>query len=148
MFDPFFTTKPIGQGTGLGLSMVYGFARQSRGHVRIESEVGRGHHRPAVSAAPRPRECGARVAPLAREAMPHGDGETVLLVEDEPSVRLLIADVLRELGYAPIEAPDAETALPDAGVERAARPDDHRRWPAWPERPAAGRYRAGTSAAT
>ncbi len=111
VFDPFFTTKPIGQGTGLGLSMVYGFARQSRGHVRIDSELGKGttvrlylprHHLPAPE----------RYAPAARQNLPHGDGETVLLVEDEASVRMLIAEVLRELGYASVEAPDAETAVP------------------------------------
>jgi CheY-like chemotaxis protein/anti-sigma regulatory factor (Ser/Thr protein kinase) len=111
VFDPFFTTKPIGQGTGLGLSMVYGFAKQSRGHVRIESEVGQGttvrlylpRHDLAIA---------ERAVPGSRQHMPQGDGETVLLVEDEPSVRMLIADVLNELGYASIEAPDAESALP------------------------------------
>ncbi len=117
VFDPFFTTKPIGQGTGLGLSMVYGFAKQSRGHVRIDSEVGRG----TTVRLYLPRHDHAnveRAAPLAREAMPHGDGETVLLVEDEPSVRMLIADVLQELGYAAVEAPDAETALPVLASDR------------------------------
>jgi PAS domain S-box-containing protein len=113
VFDPFFTTKPIGQGTGLGLSMVYGFARQSHGHVRIESAVGEGttirlflprHDRADIQAR--------AVAPESREAVPEAAGETVLLVEDEPSVRLLIAEVLRELGYALIEAADAEMALP------------------------------------
>ena len=111
VFDPFFTTKPIGQGTGLGLSMVYGFAKQSRGHVRIESEVGRGTT--VRLYLPRFDQADAqRSAPTSHNEMPQGDGETVLLVEDEPSVRLLLAEVLRELGYASIEAADAETALP------------------------------------
>jgi CheY-like chemotaxis protein len=111
VFDPFFTTKPIGQGTGLGLSMVYGFAKQSRGHVRIESEVG--HGTTVRLYLPRFDQADAqRSAPISHNEMPQGDGETVLLVEDEPSVRLLLAEVLRELGYASVEAADAETALP------------------------------------
>ncbi len=113
VFDPFFTTKPIGQGTGLGLSMVYGFARQSRGYVSIESEVGAGttvslylprHEHEETQGHP------VAVRPL--DAVPEAAGETVLLVEDEPSVRLLIAEVLRELGYALIEAGNAEMAIP------------------------------------
>jgi CheY-like chemotaxis protein len=109
-FDPFFTTKPIGLGTGLGLSMVYGFAKQSRGHVRIESEVARG----TTVKLYLPRHQGA----LADEekAVPveasHGSGEAVLLVEDDPAVRLLIAEVLRERGYACVEAKDGQAALP------------------------------------
>jgi PAS domain S-box-containing protein len=111
VFDPFFTTKPIGQGTGLGLSMVYGFAKQSRGHVRIESEPGRGTT--VRLYLPRHERADAhRSMPVANRGMPQGEGETVLLVEDEPSVRMLLAEVLRELGYASIEAPDAEKALP------------------------------------
>ncbi len=112
VFDPFFTTKPIGQGTGLGLSMVYGFARQSHGHVRIDSTVGEGttvrlylpRHDSADARRDTPTE------PL--QQAPQGTGETVLLVEDEPSVRLLISEVLRDLGYAMIEASSAEMALP------------------------------------
>jgi PAS domain S-box-containing protein len=111
VFDPFFTTKPIGQGTGLGLSMIYGFAKQSRGHVRIESEVGEG----TTVKLYLPRHRGVAVAPSDdRPLVPlaRGDGETVLLVEDDPSVRLLIAEVLRELGYASMEAADAQGAAP------------------------------------
>jgi CheY-like chemotaxis protein len=68
---------------------------------------------------PRPDTANAeRSAPVPRQAMPRGDGETVLLVEDEPSVRMLIADVLQELGYASVEAPDAETALPLLASDR------------------------------
>jgi signal transduction histidine kinase/CheY-like chemotaxis protein len=110
-FDPFFTTKPIGQGTGLGLSMIYGFAQQSGGQVRIYSEVGQGtmvclylprHHGSAEDAA------GADAGLPPRRAE---QGETVLIVDDEPTVRMLVADVLEEFGYYAIEAPDGATGL-------------------------------------
>ena len=110
-FDPFFTTKPIGQGTGLGLSMIYGFAQQSGGQVRIYSEVGQGtmvclylprHHGSAEEAA------GSDASPPPRRAE---QGETVLIVDDEPTVRMLVADVLEEFGYHAIEAPDGATGL-------------------------------------
>ncbi|UFN47327.1 PAS domain S-box protein [Roseomonas sp. OT10] len=110
-FDPFFTTKPIGQGTGLGLSMIYGFVRQSGGQVRIESAPGHGTsvtlylpralRREAAAAAPRLHEVPRAVA-----------GERVLVVEDDPAVRMLVLDVLEELGYAAIEAADGRSALP------------------------------------
>ncbi|WLG98068.1 response regulator [Pseudomonas sp. FP198] len=110
-FDPFFTTKPIGQGTGLGLSMIYGFSKQSRGHVTIDSEVDKGTtvnlylprfvgeeiHEPAVA---------TQQAPYAQ------DGETVLIVEDDAAVRVLVSAVLSELGYAFVEAGDANAAMP------------------------------------
>jgi PAS domain S-box-containing protein len=111
VFDPFFTTKPIGQGTGLGLSMIYGFAKQSGGNVRIESEVGRG----TTVRLYLPRHSGGPVlpdAPTSNEELPQGDGETVLLVEDDSSVRLLISEVLHELGYQSLEAADGQAALP------------------------------------
>ncbi|TNB83410.1 response regulator [Pseudomonas sp. Fig-3] len=110
-FDPFFTTKPIGQGTGLGLSMIYGFSKQSRGHVTIDSEVGKG----TTVSLYLPRFVGEEVheprvdtqhAPYAQ------DGETVLIVEDDPAVRLLVSAVLSELGYAFVEAADADGAVP------------------------------------
>ncbi|RYZ14821.1 MAG: PAS domain S-box protein [Alphaproteobacteria bacterium] len=109
-FDPFFTTKPIGKGTGLGLSMIYGFAKQSKGHARIESEVGRGTT--VTLYLPR-TQAGAQ--PIAGEAVlqaPSGKGETVLVIEDDASVRMLITEVLHELGYAAIEAADSRGALP------------------------------------
>ena len=110
VFEPFFTTKPIGQGTGLGLSMIYGFAKQSRGHVRIESTEGEG----TVFRLYLPRYQGSVEAPAdspAREAAT-GAGESVLVIEDDSAVRLIISDVLRELGYACIEASDGQAALP------------------------------------
>ncbi|MDP2011931.1 MAG: PAS domain S-box protein [Phenylobacterium sp.] len=110
-FDPFFTTKPIGQGTGLGLSMIYGFARQSGGHARIYSEVGQG----STVRLYLPRFTGEAPdgeADQARPDLPRGAGETVLVVEDDPAVRLLVVEVLSELGYAAIEAHDGPAALP------------------------------------
>ncbi|MDP4027056.1 ATP-binding protein, partial [Methylobacterium sp. NEAU 140] len=110
-FDPFFTTKPTGQGTGLGLSMIYGFARQSGGQVRIASTPGRGtrvclylprHDGPAEAAA---AVAGPGAAPRAER------GETVLVVDDEPTVRMLVTEVLEDLGYTAIEAGDSAAGL-------------------------------------
>jgi CheY-like chemotaxis protein len=110
-FDPFFTTKPIGQGTGLGLSMIYGFAKQSGGQVRIYSEVGEG----TTVCIYLPRHHGAveEIDPLAAfiEVQRAEQGETVLVVDDEPTVRMLVAEVLEELGYAAIEAADSASGL-------------------------------------
>jgi PAS domain S-box-containing protein len=109
-FDPFFTTKPIGQGTGLGLSMIYGFARQSNGHVSIDSRAGCGttvhlylpRHDGVVAADP---------AAASRDAAPAATGETVLVVEDEPVVRAVILEMLRDQGYRALEAVDGPSGL-------------------------------------
>nr|WP_301183122.1 ATP-binding protein [Sphingomonas quercus] len=105
VFDPFFTTKPIGQGTGLGLSMVYGFAKQSNGQVRIHSAPGSGTTVSIfVPAAEAPAQGDIRSA---GGDVHEGSGQSVLLVEDDDSVRLLVRDVLEELGYETFEAAEA-----------------------------------------
>ncbi len=109
-FDPFFTTKPLGEGTGLGLSMVYGFARQSGGQARIYSQPGQG----TKVCLYLPRHLGdERVfeAPAGAQKSQRGDGETVLVVDDEPSVRVLLYEVLRELGYQVLEADTGASGL-------------------------------------
>lgn len=110
-FDPFFTTKPIGQGTGLGLSMIYGFSKQSHGHVAIQSELGRG----TTVQLYLPRFQGDQVEDeehFQSNALQAKEGETVLIVEDDPAVRALVSEVLSELGYLYIEAEDANGAVP------------------------------------
>jgi len=109
-FDPFFTTKPIGQGTGLGLSMVYGFVRQSNGQVRIYSEVGIG----TTMCLYLPRHVGNiedADLPKPDETVEPGAGETVLVIDDEAILRMLVVDVLEENGYNALEAQDGPSGL-------------------------------------
>jgi CheY-like chemotaxis protein len=111
VFEPFFTTKPVGQGSGLGLSMVYGFARQSGGQVWMDSELGKGttaclylpRHRGEVEQVERPVELAE--TPHARP------GEVVLVVDDEPTLRELVSEALKDLGYTTIEAADGAAGL-------------------------------------
>jgi PAS domain S-box-containing protein len=110
VFDPFFTTKPIGQGTGLGLSMVYGFAKQSKGQVRIHSSPGMGTTVSLYLPAADGEDHQGTISEASN--IQEGDGQLVLLVEDDDSVRLLVRDVLEELGYKAFE-----TAEPSAAVD-------------------------------
>jgi signal transduction histidine kinase len=110
VFDPFFTTKPVGEGTGLGLSMVYGFARQSHGHVRIYSEVGQG----TMVCIYLPRHFGEEEVQGdegGASGSPQGSGERILVVDDEPTIRMLVVDALGELGYHCAEAADGPEGL-------------------------------------
>ncbi len=110
-FDPFFTTKPIGMGTGLGLSMIYGFAKQSDGQVRIHSALGQGT---AVKML-LPRATDGTPANIDGTAITEApraeEGETVLVVDDEAAVRMLVSEALEELGYLPLEAADASGGM-------------------------------------
>ncbi len=108
-FEPFFTTKPVGQGTGLGLSQVYGFTKQSGGHVKIYSEVGRG----TTIKLYLPRLVHATGDTDVQPSLPVPEGahETILVVEDDEGVRTYSVGVLLDLGYRVIEAPDGPSAL-------------------------------------
>jgi CheY-like chemotaxis protein len=119
VFEPFFTTKPPGRGTGLGLAMVFGFAKQSGGHVKIYSEPGEG----TTVRLYLPRAVGvtlpAIVRPSAPMELPRGSA-TVLVVEDDAAVREVTAAILRELGYRVLEAGDGPEALRVFGEGGAA----------------------------
>jgi PAS domain S-box-containing protein len=111
IFEPFFTTKPLGQGTGLGLSMIYGFVRQSNGQIRVESEEGHGTSMRLYF------PCHLSDAPIdeagddGMAGFESGFGETVLVVDDEPTVRLLMTDLLQDAGYRVLDAPDGPAGL-------------------------------------
>jgi signal transduction histidine kinase len=107
-FEPFFTTKEAGKGTGLGLSQVYGFIKQSGGHVKIYSEIGEG----TTVKLYLPRHHGEQVAaPEAPSGSERGRGETILIVEDDDGVRQYAAEILRDLNYQVLEARDSVSAL-------------------------------------
>jgi signal transduction histidine kinase/DNA-binding response OmpR family regulator len=108
VFEPFFTTKPEGQGTGLGLSMVYGFVKQSGGHIKIYSEPGEG----TTIRLYLPRASGAEDVAADSDAGPiTGGTETVLVVEDDDEVRTTVVELLTDLGYGVLKARDAQSAL-------------------------------------
>ena len=108
--EPFFTTKPTGQGTGLGLSQVYGFVKQSGGHLRIYSEPGEGTT--VKIYLPRCVAGAAELAPsAAAQRIEQGSGETILVVEDDADVRAYVVEALGGVGYRVLEAADAEAAL-------------------------------------
>jgi signal transduction histidine kinase len=120
VFEPFFTTKGVGHGTGLGLSQVYGFIKQSDGHIKIYSEVGQG----TTVRIYLPRLVAADTPPVVQEAPPMpraSDGECILVVEDEDSVRALTTETLRDLGYRVLEAGDGPSALRILRAEPAVR---------------------------
>jgi len=109
-FEPFFTTKEIGQGTGLGLSQVYGFIKQSGGHIKIYSEVGEG----TTVKLYLPRYRGAENVVderLETRKLPKGRSELVLVVEDDPDVRDYTVEMVGDLGYSVLSAPDGASAL-------------------------------------
>lgn len=112
-FDPFFTTKPLGMGTGLGLSMVYGFTRQSGGQVSIQSEPDHGTniclYLPHVALNAVPGDTESEQEPISQAS--GGAGETVLVVDDEPAVRMLVVEILEELGYRVLQAADGKIGL-------------------------------------
>jgi CheY-like chemotaxis protein len=108
-FEPFFTTKGVGKGTGLGLSMIYGFAKQTGGHLKIYSEVGHG----TTVRLYLPRQGAGQAVAAVPKPVPSADlrgGESILVVEDDPLVRNLVAKQLRELGYRVVEAADGPKA--------------------------------------
>jgi PAS domain S-box-containing protein len=107
VFEPFFTTKPVGKGTGLGLSMIYGFAQQTKGTVEIDSAPGAG----TTVRIMIPRSTVAEAVVATTGDVHMGGGETVLVVEDEAEVRMLVTETLEELGYAAMEATDSSSAL-------------------------------------
>jgi CheY-like chemotaxis protein len=111
IFEPFFTTKPLGQGTGLGLSMIYGFVRQSNGQIRVYSELGHG----TTMCLYFPRYYGEAInnenAEEGMAGFDTGYGESVLVIDDEPTVRLLLVDTLQDAGYRVLEAGDGPSGL-------------------------------------
>lgn len=111
-FDPFYTTKGPGNGTGLGLSQVFGFVKQSGGHIRLQSEVGKGTSVKLYLPRQTGKDAAPVIAPLTANPLPRAvRNEIVLVVEDEDNVRQMAVEALRELGYSVIEASSGRDAL-------------------------------------
>jgi CheY-like chemotaxis protein len=120
IFEPFFTTKPVGKGTGLGLSMVHGFVKQTGGHIQVYSEVG--HGTCIKIYLPRAEADATTSVPSARAPVPPATGvESILVVEDDPHVRMFAVQQLRRLGYRVTQASDGPSALQE--VSRSGAPD-------------------------
>ncbi len=133
IFEPFFTTKEKGKGTGLGLSTVYGIIKQSGGYVLVQSEAGQGTTFRIY--LPRVEESAEPVGTVRISQPQHGGSETVLLVEDEESVRQLVRETLEAKGYTVLEAENGERALHIVTEHtRADRHADYRRRDAGHER--------------
>jgi len=110
VFEPFFTTKPLGQGTGLGLSMIYGFVQQSNGYIDLQSAPGKGTTVALYLPAAPSRDAVAETPSAGRA--PKGEGQQILVVEDDDQVRFLVSYLLEELGYCVTTARDATAAMP------------------------------------
>lgn len=118
VFEPFFTTKPQGEGTGLGLSMTYGFARQSGGSARIASEQGEGAEIELLLPEGQ-QQVELESASTAQVQVQRGHAERILLVDDTDSVRMMVREMLVEVGYRVVEATNAQQALLELHSARA-----------------------------
>jgi CheY-like chemotaxis protein len=110
VFEPFFTTKPLGQGTGLGLSMIYGFVQQSKGYIDLQSAPGKGTAVALYLPAAQAQHASTDARPNGE--IPKGEGQQILVVEDDDQVRFLVSYLLEELGYTVTTAHDATSAMP------------------------------------
>ncbi|MEJ0072215.1 MAG: ATP-binding protein [Pseudomonadota bacterium] len=129
-FDPFYTTKPLGEGTGLGLSMTHGFVKQSGGHLHLHSEPGKS----TTVTIYLPRYLGMLAAEEAETVTMTSRPDAhavVLVVEDEPIVRMVMTELLCDQGYKVLEAHSGRSGLSIVEVRRADRPARHRHWLAW-----------------